>query len=176
MISDAIIVGLIAAGASIAGTLASYLKNSNTNKKKFKSLELGFGDLKSKFNGLELGFGDLNSKFNNLELGFGDLNSKFNNLELGFGDLNSKFNGLEQRQENFEKKLLYFETNAMKHMELDPNGATMKKIDGMAADITVLKQDVKGIKRYAHTLDGILLDKKVLTNQQAEMLNTHLDS
>jgi hypothetical protein len=118
--SEAIIVGLIAAGASIAGTLASYLKNSNTNKKKFDRLEQG--------------------------------------------------------QDKLEKKLLHFETNDLKHMELDPNGATMKKIDGMAADIIVLKQDIKGIKRYAHSLDSILLDKKVLTNQQAETLNAHIDS
>jgi hypothetical protein len=38
--SDTIIVGLIAAGASIIGTLVSHLKNADTNKKKFKTLYL----------------------------------------------------------------------------------------------------------------------------------------
>ncbi|MDR3296783.1 MAG: hypothetical protein LBS94_00925 [Prevotellaceae bacterium] len=75
-----------------------------------------------------------------------------------------------------KKRFDKFANNDTKHFELDPNGPTSKKIDAMAADIGVLKQDMKGVKRYAHTLNGILQDKQVLTNQQAAMLDTHLDS
>jgi hypothetical protein len=150
--SDAIIVGLIAASASIIGTLVSYLKNSKTNTKKFKSLEFGLGDLKK----------------------------KFSSMELRMGGMEEKFNGLEFRMDSLENKFHHFETNGIKHVELDPNGATMRSInarfDVIEADVKVLKVDMKGIKHYAGTLDGILLDKGMLTNQQAAVLNTHLDN
>jgi hypothetical protein len=72
-----------------------------------------------------------------------------------------------------KKKFDKLANNDMKHGELDPNGETMRTINGHFAAI---ERDVKGIKHYAYTLDGILLDKGVLTNQQAATLNTHLDS
>jgi peptidoglycan hydrolase CwlO-like protein len=96
-----------------------------------------------------------------------------------------------------KKKFDKIANNDMKHVELDPNGETSKKIDGLVTDVQILKTDVqvlktdvqvlktdvqvlkadiKGIKHYACTLDGILLDKNVLTNKEAADLNNHLDN
>jgi peptidoglycan hydrolase CwlO-like protein len=85
-----------------------------------------------------------------------------------------------------KKKFDKLANNDMKHGELDPNGETMRAINSnfselkqdvseLKRDMSDVKQDVKGIKHYAYTLDGILLDKGVLSNQQAATLNTHLD-
>jgi hypothetical protein len=65
-----------------------------------------------------------------------------------------------------KKKFDKIANNDTKHVELEPDGETSKKINGMAADI-------KGIKHYACALDGILLDKGVLTNKEAADLNNH---
>jgi hypothetical protein len=129
--SDTVIVGLIAASASIIGTLVSYLKNANTNKKKFNALETGFGTLDGKVS---------------------TLSSRFGTLEGRFGTLEGRFN--------------HFETNAIKHVELDPDGKTMQSINSKFA----------GLTHHSIELNGILKDKQILTNEQAARLNNHLDN
>jgi outer membrane murein-binding lipoprotein Lpp len=88
-----------------------------------------------------------------------------------------------------KKKFEKLATNDMKHMELDPNGPTAKKIDGLVTDVQTLKIDVqalktgvqtlntemKGVKSYNAELNGILKDKKILTNEQTARLNNILD-